>query len=77
MDVRGGAEDQGCQVVVLVDLVHVQRLVGQQDAVVQNIQTVQELSVNLHLTDQPGPLLTCQWEDSRGRALILIRYIYL
>lgn len=44
-------------------LVMVQRLVGQQEAVVQHVELAEEVRVDLHLPQQPGPLLVCTGEE--------------
>lgn len=40
-------------------LVRLQRLAGQQQAVVHHVHPLQEGRVNFHLADQPGALVAC------------------
>lgn len=51
-----GSHDEGGEGETLVALVVVQGLMGQQETVVQHIEPPQEVCVDLHLLQEPGPL---------------------
>lgn len=54
-----GTHDEGGEGQAGMALVLMQRLMSQQEAVVQYIQGPEERRVDLHLTQQPGSLLVC------------------
>lgn len=63
-DLLCGSDDEVCQRVFPLQLVSVQRLVGHQEAVVQHVELLQEVTVQLHLTGKPGFLPTCNHHNA-------------
>lgn len=61
-----GSDDESSEGQNLQLLVRLQRLLGQQEAVVQHVQPLQEVGVDVHLQQEPGALLGCTEGTPRG-----------